>query len=228
MNRLRVLCRHLSSSEAEGAASAAPVGGGLDDGATEILWDNFGVPHIIAPDHPRLFHAYGYAQMEAHSELLISLYAQAQGRGAEFYHSPSGTSPGSEALLKADRWVRTNDIPATARRWTMTQSEEFGPLIDSFATGVSLWASKHEDQLSAAAAAVIAGLGGSITAEHVYAHCLRVIHYDWIVSPTRWAHPQNLFIIQLSHLPSPSAWLVDSNQFTRAVRSGVTLCRHSS
>ena len=52
---------------------------------TEILWDRYGVPHIFAPDHPSLFYAYGYAQMEAHSELLLRLYAQARGRGAEYY-----------------------------------------------------------------------------------------------------------------------------------------------
>ena len=46
--------------------------------STEILWDKYGVPHIFAPDHPSLFQAYGYAQMEAHSELLIRLYAQAR------------------------------------------------------------------------------------------------------------------------------------------------------
>ena len=66
-------------------------------------------------------------------------------------------------------------------------SPEFGPLIESFAAGVSAWAAEHADQLSRAAAAVLAGLGGAITAPHVYAHCLRVIHYDWIVSPTRLA-----------------------------------------
>ena len=52
---------------------------------TEILWDRYGIPHIFAPDHASLFYAYGYAQMEAHAELLVRLYAQARGRGAEFY-----------------------------------------------------------------------------------------------------------------------------------------------
>jgi acyl-homoserine-lactone acylase len=63
---------------------------------TEILWDTWGIPHISAPDHPSLFFAYGYAQMEAHSELLLRLYAQARGRGAEIY---------GEQYLAADRWV---------------------------------------------------------------------------------------------------------------------------
>src|SRR6516165_253015 len=84
---------------------------------TEILWDRYGIPHIFAPDHPSLFYAYGYAQMEAHSELLVRLYAQARGRGAEFY---------GDAYLEADRWVRTNGIPATAKKWAAGQSAEFG------------------------------------------------------------------------------------------------------
>ena len=50
-------------------ASAAPAKG------TEILWDTWGIPHITAADHASLFYAYGYAQMEAHSELLLRLYA---------------------------------------------------------------------------------------------------------------------------------------------------------
>jgi acyl-homoserine-lactone acylase len=69
---------------------------------TEILWDRYGVPHTFAPDHASLFYAYGSAQMEADSELLLRLYAQARGRGGEFY---------GERYLAADRWVRTNGIP---------------------------------------------------------------------------------------------------------------------
>src|ERR1044071_8900300 len=83
-------------------AAATPVKG------TEILWDTWGVAHIFAPDHPSLFFAYGYAQMEAHSELLLRLYAQARGRGAEIY---------GEQYLDADRWVRTNGIPARGKEW---------------------------------------------------------------------------------------------------------------
>ena len=63
------------------SAHAAPQASSPAKG-TEILWDTYGIPHIFAPDHPSLFHAYGYAQMEAHSELLVRLYAQARGRGA--------------------------------------------------------------------------------------------------------------------------------------------------
>lgn len=138
---------------------------------TEILWDRYGVPHIFAPDHPSLFRAYGYAQMEAHAELLVRLYAQARGRGAEFY--------GAE-YLDSDKWVRTNGLPDTAKQWAKGQSPGFAPLIEAFAAGLNAWATEHQGELSAAARQVL-----PLTVDDVYAHGLRTIHYDWVVSPRR-------------------------------------------
>ena len=135
---------------------------------TEILWDRYGIPHIFAPDHTSLFYAYGYAQMEAHAELLVRLYAQARGRGAEFY---------GDAYLASDRWVRTNGIPQKAALWASKQTSEFGPLIRAFASGLTAWAAAHPAMLSATAKAVL-----PLTAEDVYAHGLRLIHYDWLTS----------------------------------------------
>lgn len=138
----------------------------VPDKGTEILWDHYGVPHIFAPDHPSLFYAYGYAQMEAHSELLVRLYAQARGRGAEFY---------GDAHLGSDRWVRTTGIPEKARMWASQQTPEFGALIRAFAAGLNAWATEHPDLLSEAARRVM-----PLTPEDVYAHGLRIIHYDWL------------------------------------------------
>jgi acyl-homoserine-lactone acylase len=150
------------------ALTAAPSVAAVPEKGTEILWDHYGIPHIFAPDHASLFYAYGYAQMEAHSELLVRLYAQARGRGAEFY---------GDAYLASDRWVRTNGIPGKAVKWAAQQSPEFGPLIRAFAAGLNAWAADHPATLSAAARAVL-----PLTAEDVYAHGLRVIHYDWLTS----------------------------------------------
>ena len=142
--------------------AAAPTKG------TEVLWDHYGIPHIYAPDHESLFYAYGYAQMEGHAELLVRLYAQARGRGAEFY---------GDSFLESDRWVRTNSIPQKAKAWAAGQTSEFGPLIRAFAAGLNAWAAEHPDLMSAAAKAVL-----PLTPEDVYAHGLRIIHYDWLTS----------------------------------------------
>src|SRR5262245_24459137 len=183
------------------ASAAVPTKG------TEILWDKYGIPHITAADHQSLFYAYGYAQMEAHSELLLRLYAQARGRGAEFY---------GDAYLEADRWVRTNGIPATAKKWAAGQSAEFGPLITAFVAGLNAWAAEHKAAMSAPATAVL-----PISVEDVYAHCLRVIHYDWIVSPSKLdtrlrranveSHGSNEWAIAPSHSASGKAMLLSNS-----------------
>lgn len=138
---------------------------------TEILWDRYGVPHVNAKDHASLFYAYGYAQMEAHSELLLRLYAQARGRGAELY---------GEQYLEADRWIRINGVPATASQWAAAQSPEFAPLLKAFVDGLNGWAAEHKNDLSAPARAML-----PLGVEDVLAHCLRVIHYDWIINPSK-------------------------------------------
>ena len=183
------------------AASAAPAKG------TEILWDTWGIPHITAADHPSLFYAYGYAQMEAHSELLVRLYAQARGRGAEFY---------GEQYLDADRWVRTNGIPSRAKEWAKGQSPEFGPFVVAFVEGLNAWASEHRADLSPAAKGVL-----PVTVDDVYAHCLRVIHYDWIVNPAKLdarlrraaadVHGSNEWAIAPSYSASGKAMLLSNS-----------------
>jgi len=155
---------------------------------TEILWDRYGVPHIFAPDHASLFHAYGYAQMEAHAELLVRLYAQSRGRGAEYYGNlQSSVREGGESYLDTDRWVRVNGLPERAKEWVTQQTPEFRPLLEAFATGLNAWATKHRASLSAPAQAAL-----PLTVEDVLAHSLRVIHYDWMVSRVKVDQMVNL------------------------------------
>src|SRR5271156_3686697 len=152
-------------------AFAAPTSGALPGQGTEILWDRYGIPHIFAPDHASLFYAYGYAQMEAHSELLLRLYTQARGRAAELY---------GEQYLDSDRWVRVNGIPELAKQWATQQSPEFAPLLAAFVEGLNAWGREHSDSLSAAAQAAL-----PFKVEDVLGHGLRVIHYDWLVSASK-------------------------------------------
>jgi acyl-homoserine-lactone acylase len=151
------------------ALTVQPSSAAIPAKGTEILWDQYGIPHIFAADHPSLFYAYGYAQMEAHAELLLQLYAQARGRAAEFYGA---------AYVDSDRWVRVNGTPERAKTWAAQQSPEFASLLQAFVRGLNAWAAEHSGSLSAPAKAVL-----PLTIDDVLAHGMRVIHYDWIVNP---------------------------------------------
>jgi len=190
------------------AASPATTGSvAMPAKGTEILWDRYGIPHMFAPDHASLFYAYGYAQMEAHSELLVRLYTQARGRAAELY---------GEQYLDSDRWVRINGIPQHAKQWAAQQSPEFAPLLAAFAAGLNAWAKDHPESLSAPAKAAL-----PLTVEDVLAHGLRVIHYDWLVSPSRVearvkraavdVHGSNEWAIAPSHSANGHAMLMSNS-----------------
>jgi acyl-homoserine-lactone acylase len=51
----------------------------------EILWDEFGIPHIYGPDLPTVVRGYGHAQMENHAELILQNIAMARARAAEYF-----------------------------------------------------------------------------------------------------------------------------------------------
>src|SRR5258708_7760552 len=80
---------------------------------SEILWDRYGVPHLYARSTPDLFFLYGYAQAEAHGNLLLRVYGESRGRAAEYFGSPNPpeAKAESEANIKSDTWVWTNSIP---------------------------------------------------------------------------------------------------------------------
>jgi acyl-homoserine-lactone acylase len=74
----------------------------------EILLDQCGVPHIFAADRESMFYANGWAQAQAQANLLLHLYGESRGRGAEYW--------GPDAL-PLDRWVQLNGVPERAKAW---------------------------------------------------------------------------------------------------------------
>src|SRR5262245_55877751 len=98
-------------SGAPALAPPAPAGvppTGTPPATAEVLWDTWGVPHVFAADAPGLFFGFGWAQAHAHGDLLLRLYAQARGRGAEVY---------GEDLLPVDRIVRTMGLHERGAIW---------------------------------------------------------------------------------------------------------------
>jgi acyl-homoserine-lactone acylase len=136
---------------------------------TEILWDTYGVPHIFARNSQELFRAFGWAQAQSHGDLLLRLYGQARGRGAEYF---------GEQYVATDRWVLTNSIPQRAQQWYDAQSQEFRAYLEAFADGVNAYVKENPAKIVAEAKVVL-----PVTAVDVLAHTQRVIHFSFVTSP---------------------------------------------
>jgi acyl-homoserine-lactone acylase len=109
----------------------------------EILWDNYGIPHIYAADVPSVIRGFGYAQMESHAETLLSNLARARGRAAEYF----GAGPGN-AYVQSDIQVRTFDIPGRAQRWLAKGGELQRDYLEAAAAGMNEYAALHGDTIA--------------------------------------------------------------------------------
>ena len=73
----------------------------------EIIWDEWGVPHIYAEDTETLMRAFGWAQAYNHADLILQLYGEARGRASEYWGAEYRTS---------DIKMRTLGIMSEAQR----------------------------------------------------------------------------------------------------------------
>ena len=136
---------------------------------TEILWDTWGVPHIYGKSDGELFHAFGWAQMHSHGNLILRLYAQARGRAAEYW---------GESYLDSDKYVRTMGIPERAREWYQAQNPAIRGYLDAFAAGMNAYAQEHPDQINNELKSVL-----PVDGVDVLAHVQRVIHFNFMINP---------------------------------------------
>lgn len=137
----------------------------------EILWDKFGVPHIFAPNIEEMFYAHGWAQMHNHADLLLRLYGESRGRGAEYWGADK---------VALDRWLHVNGMPARAKVWYEAQTPEFRKNLDAFARGINDYAKAHPQHASAAMRVVL-----PVSGIDVVGHSLRAVHYMYMGSMNR-------------------------------------------
>lgn len=136
------------------------------DERTEILWDEWGVPHIYSPRADSLMYAFGWAQMRAHGNRILRLYGEARGRAAEYW--------GPEHL-PSDRRVRTLELPERGQQWAEAQEEPFDRYAKAFVEGMNAYAEAHPDRIDDARQRVL-----PLRPDDVFAHILRVVHVTFL------------------------------------------------
>jgi acyl-homoserine-lactone acylase len=135
---------------------------------TEVLWDTYGVPHVFAGNTADMYYGFGWAQMHNHANLLLQLYGQARGRGAEYW---------GEEQLPLDQLIHLFNIPELAKQQYTQQQPETKAYIDAFVKGLNDYAARHPTAIGAQFKQVL-----PVTAMDVMAHTLRVQYLEFVAS----------------------------------------------
>lgn len=137
----------------------------------EILWDKYGVAHVYAKNVEGMFFGYGYAQMQSHGNLILKLYGESRGRGAEYW---------GEKGLALDKWVHTNEIPERAEKWFAMQTPEFQKYLRAFADGMNEYARRYPGAIGEEYKQVL-----PIRPVDSLMHVHRIVHFSYVSSQAR-------------------------------------------
>jgi acyl-homoserine-lactone acylase len=105
---------------------------------TKIQWDEWGVPHITAKTESELFFAQGWAQMQAHANLILKLYGQSRGKAAAYWGAQY------EGM---DRAIRILDFQRIALENGKLQKPEVQQMLASFTAGLNAYAKAHPEAI---------------------------------------------------------------------------------
>ena len=167
---------------------------------TEILWDNYGVPHVYASSSADMYYAFGWSQMQSHANLLLQLYGEARGKASEYW---------GEKYFASDKMIRLFELPELAARHYAMQKPEGKQHLDAFVKGVNDYAVKHAGEISADMKKVL-----PVTVADVLSHQTRVIFLEFMASDNLYgvreelAKGSNSYAIAPSRSASGNAMLV--------------------
>lgn len=120
----------------------------------EILWDDWGVPHIYAETEDHLAYALGWAQMQSHGNLILDAFGKARGRAAELW---------GEEHLASDQYMWTVGVPQLA-----AELHDGGGMNDAFAAGMNAYAEAHPNELDEGLKAVLPLTGQDVLAQTIF------------------------------------------------------------
>jgi acyl-homoserine-lactone acylase len=104
----------------------------------DIVWDEWGIPHIYGYKEEQLSYGLAWAQMHNHGNQILKLYGLSRGKAAEYW--------GGE-FLDSDRHVWTLRIPQLAIQQYARLNRSERQTIDAFAAGINDYAEEHGNNL---------------------------------------------------------------------------------
>jgi acyl-homoserine-lactone acylase len=134
----------------------------------QVLWDEYGVPHVYSKSNNDMYYAFGWAQMRNHADLLLRLYGQARGRAAEYW---------GEKYLESDKQVHTFNLPETAQRNYTLNDHRQKDYLNAFVAGINSYANENRDKIDDEVEIVL-----PIKVTDVLAHMSRVVSLKFLAA----------------------------------------------
>jgi len=167
---------------------------------TEILWDNYGVPHIYGKSIAEMYYAFGWSQMQSHANLVLQLYGQARGRAAEYW---------GKAYIDSDKQVQLFNLPEQGKKNYNRQEMGYKAYLDAFVNGLNAYAKAHPGNIGKEFQQVLPVTASDVLAHSTRVICLEFIGYDDILTIQRSITPgSNSIAIGASRSESKNAMLV--------------------
>ena len=138
------------------------------DPKTEILWDNYGVPHIYGKNSREMYYAFGWAQMTNHANLMLKLYGQARGRAAEYW---------GDKYFDSDKQILLFKLPELAKSGYLKQNDELKSYIDAFVKGINDYAAAHPEMIGEEFKQVL-----PVTVYDIISHTIRITCLEFLAA----------------------------------------------
>jgi acyl-homoserine-lactone acylase len=132
----------------------------------QILWDNYGVPHIYSKTTAGMYYAMGWAQMHNDADLLLQLYAQARGVSAQYW---------GKLYLNNDEIVQRFNLTPLAQKVYNEQHAEYRAYLDAFVKGINDYAKTHPENIGESYKQVL-----PVTPQDVIAHMINVLNLTFV------------------------------------------------
>lgn len=167
---------------------------------TEILWDNYGVPHIFGNNAKEMYYAFGWAQMNNHANLILQLYGQARGRAAEYW---------GKKYLDSDKLILLFNLPELAKNAYLQQAGEYKSYLDAFVAGMNDFALKHPETIGETLRQVLPVSVYDVISHSIRITCIEFLALDDIYAVKRLTDPgSNSIAIAPSKSASKNAMLL--------------------
>ena len=167
---------------------------------TEILWDNYGVPHIYGKNAEEMYYSFGWAQMSCHADLILKLYAQARGRASEYFGS---------SYIESDKKVLSFNLPSLAEKGYKNQDDNYKSYVEAFVRGINDYATKNKREIGEEFHQVLPVTVNDVIAHTTRVTCLEFLAGDDLSSVKRLTDPgSNAMAIAPSKSASGNAMLL--------------------